>query len=98
MLRKCVLEYLHDLKKLKENQDVIENLKCGLTNHLKGQKSSSMVIVKDIVYVLATSNKTSNTRQVVQILGVDSRNIKKAIERRHIFKNNGDAFWLQRRT
>jgi hypothetical protein len=29
MLREYVPEYLCDLKKLKENQGVIENLKCG---------------------------------------------------------------------
>jgi hypothetical protein len=31
-------------------------------------------------------------------LGVDCRNIKRAIERRHTLDNNWDAFWLQRRT
>jgi hypothetical protein len=98
VLQKCVPKYLHDLKKLKEYQGVIENLKCGLTNHLGGQKSSSMVMVKDSVCVLATSNKTSNNRQVVQSLGVDRRNIKRATKRRHTLDNNGDAFWLQKRT
>jgi hypothetical protein len=76
----CVLKYLGDLKKLRENQGVVENLKCGLTNHLRGQKFASMVMAKDIVYVLATYDKTSNNKQVVQILGVDLRNIKRAIE------------------
>jgi hypothetical protein len=81
VLRECVLEYLCDLKKIKENQGVIKHLKCGLTNHLRGQKSLSMVIAKDIVYVLVTSNKASNNIQVVQILGVDYKNVKRAIER-----------------
>jgi hypothetical protein len=57
-----------------------------------------MVMAKDIVYALATFDKTSNNRQVVQILGVDHKNIKRAIEKRHTLNNNGDAFWLQRRT
>jgi hypothetical protein len=35
VLREYVPEYLCDLKKLKENQGVIENLKCGLKNHLR---------------------------------------------------------------
>jgi hypothetical protein len=36
VLREYVPEYLCDLKKLKENEGVIENLKCGLKNHLRG--------------------------------------------------------------
>jgi hypothetical protein len=42
-----------------------------------------MVMAKDIVYALATFDKTSNNRQVVQILGVDRKTIKRAIEKRH---------------
>jgi hypothetical protein len=62
----CVSKYLRDLKKLKENQGVVENLKCGLTNHLRDQNSSSVVMAKDIVRALATYDKTtSNNRQVV---------------------------------
>jgi hypothetical protein len=57
-----------------------------------------MVMAKNIVYALVTSNKTSNNKQVAQILGVDCKNIKREIERRHILDNNEDAFWLQRRT
>jgi hypothetical protein len=45
-------------------------------------------MAKDIVYALATSDKTSNNKQVAQILGVDCRNIKRAIERRHTLDNN----------
>jgi phage regulator Rha-like protein len=57
-----------------------------------------MVMAKDIVYALTTSNKTTNNKQVAQILGVHRRNIKRAIERRHTLDKNEDAFWLQRRT
>ncbi len=92
VLQEYAPKYSHDLKKLKENKGVIKNLKCGLPNHLRSQKSSSMVKAKDIVYVLTTSNKTTNNRQVAQILGVDRRNIKRAIERRHTLDNNEDAF------
>jgi hypothetical protein len=98
MLQKCVPEYLHDLRKSKKIQSVIENLKCGLTNQLRGQKSSAIVVAKDIVYALVTFDKTNNNRHVVRILGVDHKNIKRAIERRHTLDNNRDAFWLQKRT
>jgi hypothetical protein len=57
-----------------------------------------MVMAKDIVRALATYDKTNNNRQIIQILGVDCRNIKRAIERWHTLNNNGDAFWLQKRT
>ncbi len=97
MLQEYVLKYLHDLKKLKENKGVIKNLKCGLTNPLRSQKSSSMVMANDIVYALVTFNKIINNRQVAQILGVDRRNIKRALERQHTLDNNEDGFWLQKR-
>ncbi len=69
-----------------------------MTNHLRGQKSSFMVMAKDIVRAWTTYDKTSNNRQIIQILGVDRRNIKSVIERWHALNNNGDAFLLQRRT
>jgi hypothetical protein len=69
-----------------------------LTKHLRGQKSTFIVMAKDIVRAFATYDKTSNNRQVIQIFGVDRRNIKRAIERWHTLNNNGDAFWPQRRT
>jgi len=68
------------------------------TNHLRGQKSSSMVMAKDIVHVLTTYDKISNNRRVLRILGVDHRNNKWVIKRWHTLNNNGDAFWLQRTT
>jgi hypothetical protein len=40
-----------------------------------------MVMAKDIVCGLTTYDKTSNNKQVIQILGVDHKNIKRAIER-----------------
>jgi phage regulator Rha-like protein len=55
-------------------------------------------MAKDIVYALVTFDKTSNNRQVARILGVDHKNIKRAIERRHTLDNNRDTFWLQKRT
>jgi hypothetical protein len=53
----------------------------GLTNYLKGQKSLFIVMAKDIICALTTSNKINNNKQVVRILSVDCKNIKNTIER-----------------
>lgn len=65
LMQPCVLEYLQDLGRIKENHFVIENLKCGLSNHLIGHKSSPFVTIKEIVCSLATSDKASSSRKVV---------------------------------
>jgi len=64
MLKGYVLEYLCDLRKLKQNQTIVDNLKSGLSNHLSGQKITSIVMAKNIVYIIASSNKSYNSGQV----------------------------------
>jgi hypothetical protein len=64
-MQPCVLECLRNLGRIKENHFVIENLKCGLSNHVIGHKSSPFVNIKEIVCSLATSDKASNNRKVV---------------------------------
>ena len=56
--------YLRDLGKLKHSQEIVDNLKRGLTDHLIGQRSQPLVMAKDIVCALATSqyNATSCKR------------------------------------
>jgi len=36
LLKYCVLKYLHDLGKIKQNQVIVDNLKSSLSNHLNG--------------------------------------------------------------
>jgi hypothetical protein len=64
VLKGYVLEYLHDLRKLKQNQTIVNNLKSGLSNHLSGQKITPIVMAKNIIYIIASSNKSYNCRQV----------------------------------
>ncbi len=62
LVKSCILEYLQDLAKNKENHLIVDNFKCGLSDHLKGQKTSPLVMAKDIVRVLAMSNMNCNGR------------------------------------
>jgi hypothetical protein len=64
LMQLCVLEYLWDLRRIKENHFVIEIFKCGLSNLKIGHKSSPFVTVKKIVYNLATYNKANSSRKV----------------------------------
>jgi hypothetical protein len=52
LLKDCVLEYLCGLGKIKQNQIILHNLKSSLSNHLKGQKTTPIVMAKDIVCAL----------------------------------------------
>jgi hypothetical protein len=54
LLKDCVFEYLCDLGKIKQKQIIIDNIKSSLSNHLNGQKTTPIVMAKDIVYALAT--------------------------------------------
>jgi hypothetical protein len=59
-----VPKYLQDLGKVKQNQVIVDNLKCGLSNYLKGQKTLPIVMAKDIVCTLAMFEKTCSNKQV----------------------------------
>ena len=87
--------YLKDLGKLKHSQEVVDNLKGGLTDHLTGQRSQPLVMAKDIVCALATFQyNVTSCREVARVLGVDRRNIKKGIvSLRESLDHSGDAFW-----
>jgi hypothetical protein len=54
LLKDCVFEYLCDLGKIKQKQIIVDNIKSSLSNHLNGQKTTPIVMAKDIVYALAT--------------------------------------------
>jgi len=47
--------YLPDVKRLKHNQQLLNNFHFGLVSHVIGQKSSNLVLAKDIVCTFATS-------------------------------------------
>jgi hypothetical protein len=47
--------YYSNISIVKNNQEVVENLRDGLNTHLVGQCHSKLVVAKDIVCTLATS-------------------------------------------
>jgi hypothetical protein len=97
LLEGYVLKYLWDLGKVKQNQVIVDNLKCGLSNHLKGQKTLPIVMAKDIMCTLAMFEKTCSNKQVTQNLDVDCRNIMKVIERRQFLNTSGDFLWVNKK-
>jgi hypothetical protein len=46
--------YMHDVKKLKHNQQLIENLRSGLSNHVIGHWFLKLVLAKNIVYTFVS--------------------------------------------
>jgi hypothetical protein len=55
-------------------------MKFGITSHLVGPKKTQLVVAKNIVCMLAFGSSIDNYRNVIKVLGVDKRNIRKALE------------------
>jgi hypothetical protein len=73
---------------------VVENLKDGLSTNLVGQHHSKLLVAKDIVCTLATSQSLGSGQGITKVLGVDKRSIKKGIKLRILLNTQNDAFWL----
>jgi hypothetical protein len=69
----------------------MSNLKSRITNYLIGQKKSQIVVVKDIVCMLASS-QLGHKKINGFALDVDRHNIKKAMERRLQLDKEKDVF------
>ncbi len=54
-------------------------------------------MAKDTLCTLAMFEKTCSKKQVARILGVDYRNIMKAIERRQFLDTHGDFLWVNKK-
>jgi hypothetical protein len=54
LVKGMLLSYYSDISIVKHNQEVVENLKGGLSTHLVGQHHSKLV-AKNIICTLATS-------------------------------------------
>jgi hypothetical protein len=85
--------YLHDIKRLKQNLQLIENFISGL-NHVAGHQSSNLVVAKDIICTLASSHSVGSSRETMKVLGVDKRNIKKDVESRMLLETSRNVFWM----
>jgi hypothetical protein len=93
LLQGFLPDYLKDLEAVKHNQVVVGNINSGMTSHLTGERPSQSLMAKDIVCTLASSQSLGSSRGLARALGVDRRNIKKAIMRRVLLDTQKDAFW-----
>jgi hypothetical protein len=71
MLPNCLL----DLQHVRQNHEVVSNLKLGNTKHLGGHRKSELVAAKGIVCMLASRSSIASGRGVLKLLGVDKCNI-----------------------
>jgi hypothetical protein len=55
-------------------------MKYGITSHLVNPKQTQLVVAKDTICMLASGSLIANSRGVVKVLGVDKKNIRKALE------------------
>jgi hypothetical protein len=75
-------KYLKDFNSVKCNLEILNNFKSGLTIHLLGACKTNLLVAKDTVCTLASNQTVNNGRSFAKTLGVDRRNIKRAMGRR----------------
>jgi hypothetical protein len=73
--------YLTNPRVVKNKYDVLQNMKEGINTHLASHRKSKLIMVKDIVCTLTSSQSITSKRVVAKVLGVDRRNISKAVLR-----------------
>ncbi len=84
--------YLQDIKSLKQNKQLLENVHSGLIGHVISQRASKLASAKDIVCTFASFHFLVNGREITKALGVDRRNIKHGIERQLLLESTREAF------
>jgi hypothetical protein len=82
VVRDIVPTFLQDVSVVHQNHEVIRNMKTGILMHLAGSRKSHLVMAKDIICTLASSENITSSRSVADLLGVDRMNIKKGLDRR----------------
>lgn len=55
---------------------------------------SDSLMAKDIIFILTSSQSLMSNIDFVKVLGVDKRNIRKAIIRRVLMDTQNDFFWI----
>lgn len=98
VLGAMVPDFLKNPSEVKMRHSVLTNFREGITDHLVGVRPSNVVMAKDIVCTFAASANLRSTRSVASVLGVDRRNIKRAMHRRVLLDTKQDAFWLRYRS
>jgi hypothetical protein len=84
--------YLIDLGVVKEMYDVSQNMKKGINTHFASHRKSKLIMVKDIVCTLASSQSITKKRVVTRVLGVHKQNIPKAMLRHAQLNTMNDVF------
>ena len=97
LIQGMIPDYLSDLPTVKLNYEVIGNIKSGMTSHCVGSRKTDVVVAKDIVCTFAASQSVVSCTGVARLLGVDRRNIKRALVRRLQLDAHEDAFWINRK-
>lgn len=96
VLKHIVPPFLSDPDAVKLRHEVIGSFQDGLQTHLVGLRKAKSLLAKNIVTTLAVApGGLGSERGVASLLGVDRRNIKKALARRVLLDNSQDAFWLR---
>ena len=76
-MKDIVPAFLQDVSVVYQNHEVICNMKTRISMHLAGSRKSHLVMAKDIICTLASSENITSSRFVADILGMDRKNIKK---------------------
>jgi len=83
-----------NVQSIKRNQEILNNMKFGITSHLEGPKKTQFVVAKNIVCMLDFGSSIGSSRNVVKMLGVDKRNIRKTLEQCVKMDIVNNAFWI----
>jgi hypothetical protein len=80
ILQNVVHAYLTNVQSIKRNQEILNNMKYGITSQLVGLKQTQLVVAKNIVCMFTSNSSIGSRRDVAKVLGVDKRNIIRALE------------------
>jgi hypothetical protein len=67
LLNGMLLDYLVDLKCVKQNHEILSNMKARITKRLTCQRKFDLIVVKEIVCMLAFGSSNGSSRGVVRI-------------------------------
>jgi hypothetical protein len=82
LVKGMVPKYLFDLSNVQQKHEVLTIVQTCLVMHMTSSCLTKIVVAKDIVCTLISSNNLHNNKAIVRVLGVDRRNIKRGWEKR----------------
>jgi hypothetical protein len=71
--------YLNNLATIKQNDEVVQNLKDGMNTNLMGPHQSKIVMGKDNMCTFASSQIVNGGKGIVKKIIIDKRNIKNVV-------------------